>query len=360
MKTQVTKLNFDGTRLYVGIDTHKKSWTVSLCTNDLTLKTFTQDPDPDLLVKHLKKNYPKAEYQCAYEAGFCGFWIQKALTAKGVDCIVVNPADVPTTNKELTQKTDPRDSKKIARSLKNQELKPIYIPSDYSIESRGIVRLYYDKVKNYTRYKNKVKGLINFYGIAYPKEFIHQGSHWSKAFYQWLTGIELSQDNGTWYFQFYIQDCLKARDQVTMALQKVKELSENQVYSKQVKLLRSIPGVGLITAMTIITELEDVNNRFSNLDQLCSYIGLIPSTRSSGEKESTGEMTTRGNKYLKKIIIECAWMVIRHDPAMLQTFKSLTSRMNANKAIVRIARKLLARIRYVLNNQQPYQIRKVI
>ena len=360
MKPQVTNLNFEDTTIYVGIDTHKKNWKVALYTDQIALKTFTQDPNPGILVKYLNKNFPNANYQCAYEAGFCGFWIQKALTKKGVSCIVVNPADVPTTNKETSFKTDPRDCRKIARSLKNNELSPIYIPSNHGLEARGVVRLYHDMVKNYTRNKNKVKGLINFYGIEYPPEFGLATTHWSASFYKWLEHIELTQENGTWYFQFYAQECLRAKEQVKIALKKVKELSEQAYYEKHVGLLRSIPGIGLVTSMTILTELGDVKKRFKNLDQLCSYIGLIPTTRSSGEKENVGEMTQRGNKQLKKSIIESAWMAIRHDPALLQTYLRLKNKMNQNKTIVRVAKKLVARIMYVLVKEQPYEIRRVV
>ena len=76
----------------------------------------------DTLVKYLNTKYPKGEYQCAYEAGFSGFWAQEQLQAKGVNTIVVNPADIPTTDKERQFKTDKRDSKKIALTLRSGEL----------------------------------------------------------------------------------------------------------------------------------------------------------------------------------------------------------------------------------------------
>jgi len=135
MQKQGTKINFNGQNIYVGIDTHLKSWKVALYHDEIALKTFSQDPDPKLLVNHLRKNYPNANYQCAYEAGFSGFWLQKALTKQGIKCIVVNPADVPTTDKEKKFKTDKRDCRKIARSLRNKELDAIYVPSDEGLRT---------------------------------------------------------------------------------------------------------------------------------------------------------------------------------------------------------------------------------
>lgn len=358
MQTQVTKLNFEGKNIYIGLDTHKKSWKVSLYTDEIALKTFTQDPKPDLLVNYLSKNYPNATYYCAYEAGFCGFWIQKALTKKGVNCIVVNPSDIPTTHKEKEFKTDPRDCRKIARSLRGNELEPIYVPTDVGLGARNIVRLYHDTAKNLTRYKNKIKGLLNFYGIDYPVEFQQENTHWSNSFHSWLKQIEFNEENITWTFQYYVQEYLKAKEQKLLATRKVRKLSKEERYSKLVYLLRTIPGIGLITAMIILTEIENID-RFKNLDSLCGYIGIIPTTKSTGEKEKIGEMTNRGNKYIKSQIIESAWMAIRYDPALSQKYFELKCRMDGNKAIIRIAKKLVSRIMFVLVNQKPYEIRKI-
>jgi hypothetical protein len=71
--------------------------------------TFTQLPDPSVLVNYLTRNFPGATYHAVYEAGYSGFWIHDQLRGKGIDCIVVNPADIPTTDKERTGKTDKAD-----------------------------------------------------------------------------------------------------------------------------------------------------------------------------------------------------------------------------------------------------------
>jgi len=351
---QISKINFEGEKIYVGIDTHKKNWNVAIYHDDTALKSFRQEPSPKVLLDFLRRTYPGAEYNCAYEAGFCGFWVQKYLSENGVGCIVVNPADVPTNHKEKEFKTDPRDCRKIARSLRANLLEPIYIPTDEGLESRHVVRFYCDMSRNYTRYKNKVKAVLNFYGIEYPQEFKPAYSHWSNNFYRWLQSLELKSENGSWVLQSYVQECLRAKEQKRTATKKVRELSRSKRYKSLSALLRTIPGIGLITSMIILTEIEDIQ-RFQKLDELCSYVGLIPSTNSSGEKDIVGEITNRGNKFLKGAIIESTWMAIRHDPRLLHTFIRLKHRMEGNKAIVRVARKLLAKIMYVLINEKPYE-----
>jgi len=103
---QINKLDFSGQDIYIGVDTGKKSWKVTILTKDLEHKTFTQNPEPKALVTYLNKNFPKANYLCAYEAGYFGFWIHQKLTQLGVKCIVVHPADIPTKDKEKHNRND--------------------------------------------------------------------------------------------------------------------------------------------------------------------------------------------------------------------------------------------------------------
>ena len=111
--------------------------------------------------------------------------------------------------------------------------------------------------------------------------------------------------------------------------------------------------MGLVTAMTFLTEIEDVP-RFKTLDRLCSYIGLVPMTGSSGGSESVGGITKRQNKVLRSMVIESSWMAIRNDPALMLAYQKLVVRMSPSKAIVGIAKKMINRMRYVLKNQAPY------
>ena len=142
--------------------------------------------------------------------------------------------------------------------------------------------------------------------------------------------------------------------QITLKLtNQIELLSKTEKYEKNFDLLRTIPGIGQITAMTILTELENIG-RFNSLDKLCSFIGLVPSTNSSGDIERTGDITSRGHKVLRSALIESAWVAARVDPALAKRYNHYCKRMNANKAIIRIAKKLLSRIRYVLKNKQPY------
>jgi transposase len=178
-------------------------------------------------------------------------------------------------------------------------------------------------------------------------------SHWSKRFNIWLESIELTEESGKITLRSLIHQSKNLRASVLDLTKQMQKLSQTEAYQNDVKLLRSIPGIGILTAMTILTELETIL-RFGNLDQLCCFIGLVPSTNSSGEKEITGDITPRGHTILRNAIIESAWVAVRQDPVLLKSHLDYCKRMDANKSVIRIAKKLLSRIKFVLKNKQPY------
>jgi transposase len=353
MQTQSNKLDFNGQNIYVGLDVHLRSWKVTIMTDYITHKTFSQPPKTEALYNYLERNFPGGVYHSAYEAGFCGYWIHNKLVSLGIKSMVVNPADVPTTNKERVQKEDKRDSKKIARSLRNGELTPIFTPSIKTLEDRALLRTRSTVVKDLTRYKNRIKSFLYFHGIEVPESFAKPQSHWSKRFMNWLEVIELPEESGKMSLNALLVESKHLRVSVLDLTRQVRKLSETDNYKANAKLLRSIPGIGLITTMTILTELETIL-RFNNIDKLCSFIGLVPSTSSSGEKDRTGKITPRGNGILRSAIVESSWMAVRNDPALMMSYLEYCKRMEPNKAIIRIAKKLLNRIKYVLKNNQPY------
>jgi transposase len=354
MQTQVKKLDFTGQNIYAGIDVHKNNWKVSIYTDELFHKTFTQPPKPDILYNYLTKKFPNGTFYSVYEAGFCGFWIHDQLQALGINSVVVNPADVPTKDKEKKQKDDGVDSNKLARQLRSGDLEGIYIHNRYILEDRNLIRMRYTLSKELTRSKNRIKSLLYFYGIEIPEEYCRNSSYWSKRFFKWLENLKLTRTSGTESLQVLLEHCNEVRQKILRVTREIRKLSQEENYKKKVNLLRSINGIGLITSMVVLTEIDDIH-RFSNQDKLASYIGMINTNHSSGEKQIHGEMTNRGNKFLKSTIIESTWTAVRMDPVLILAFTKLSRRMDRNKAIVRIARKLLNRISYVLKNEVLYQ-----
>ena len=353
MQIQRNELNFKGQNIYIGIDVHKKDWTVCLFSEHLEHKKFTQPPTAEALQTYLHRNFPGANYYSAYEAGFCGYHVHKKLQAAGIENIVVNAADVPTTHKEKNNKTDKRDSRKLGRSLRAGELTGIYIPTRKTQEDRSLVRMRYTVRKDLSKIKLRIKALLNFYGIEHPERFSSPSKHWSCRYMEWLKTIPMEEESGLSTLESLISEVEAMRKVLLSVTRKIRALSRTGSYTKDFELLSGIPGIGLITGMSFLTEIEDIN-RFSSTDHLAAYVGLIPSCHSSGEKEINGIITSRAHKLMRDMIVESAWIAAQKDPALHLAFTKLCKRMDPNKAIIRTARKLLNRIYHTLKTKTEY------
>lgn len=354
MQDRSYKLDFTGKDIYSGIDAHLRSWKISIMVDGILCKTFSQDPKAGLLESYLQANYPGGNYYSAYEAGFCGFAPHRDLHKHGIKNIVVNPADIPTTDKEKKQKDDARDSKKIARSLHNNELEAIYVPSMDIEGLRSLVRYRKTLVKEINRYKYRTKSFLYYNGIKLPTELERGSKHWSKRYSFWLKALKLETEHSKMTLNSMIDTVEHLRGKLLEINRQLRNLEKQGEYSDAISLLRTVPGIALITSLTIITELENIE-RFRTLDKLSSYVGLVPRTNSSGEDEKVGNITSRSNRQLRSMLIESAWIAIRHDPALMMSYGKLCQRMEPNKAIVKIAKKLLSRIKHVLKNNEPYE-----
>jgi transposase len=353
MQAKSTTIDFNGQNVYAGIDIHLKSWKVTIMLGDREHKTFSQDPNAETLWNYLRKNFPGASYHSAYEAGFCGFNAHRELINFGVSNLVVNPSDIPTTDKEKKQKEDKRDSRKIARSLKNGELESIYIPSKGMEELRGLVRYRKTLVKEISRTKNRIKSILYFSGIIIPVVLDSASKHWSGKFTQWLKSVEMTTPYGNLVLAETLDTAEFLRKKLLRINRELRRIGCDSEHAPKLKLLQSIPGIGLITSITLLSEMEDIM-RFKNLNQLCSFVGLVPTTKSSGDKEKTGKITPRSNRFLRSGIIESAWIASSKDPSLAYSFNQLCKRMQPHDAIIRIAKKLLNRIRYVIKNETEY------
>jgi transposase len=344
-------IDFTGQDFFVGLDVHARQWRVTIRHDGMELKAFSMDPSPSVLARHMHQHYPGGCYHSVYEAGFCGFWIHRELTRLGFDNIVVHPADVPTSHKEKDRKTDLVDSRKLARELESRKLKGIYVLDQFHEQLRSLVRLRGKITANSTRVKNRIKGYLYLNGIPIlPRS---ECTHWSNRFIGWLESLELATPAGTGYLRLCIEELRYHRQQMTGVTTSLRTLTRSSDIKHIMRLLRSVPGIGFVTAITYYAELVDMD-RFSRGDRLAGFVGLVPSVSSSGTTEHVRGLTRRRNRYLRYLIIEAAWAAIRKDEALLYSFNQLTKRMKKQEAIIRIARKLLNRLRSVWRKGVPY------
>jgi transposase len=346
------KISFANAHFFIGIDMHRRNWKVTIRTDGIELKTFSMNPYPLELITYLHKHYPEGIYHIVYEAGFCGFWALRIFQQHNVDCIIANPADVPTTNKEKTNKSDPIDSRKLSREHENNSLHGIYIPTTEQEELRMLMRLRFRIVQSQTRVKNRIKGLLNSQGIHIPLRF-SGNSRWSHAFICWLESLPMNTTAGRFALLNLIAQLREIRQHNKNVLKQLRAESRKESIAPIMNTLQTVSGVAFITAMTLYTEIIDMK-RFTDENHLASFIGLVPSLRSSDDTIYANNLTRRRNSFLRTMMIESAWTAVREDPAMTLKFKELSKRMEAQNAIIRIARKLVRRIRHVWLTQEDY------
>jgi transposase len=351
--TKVNSLSFAGQTLFCGIDVHKKGWHVNLRCNEFELEDFRQSPSDASLLKHLHRRYPEASFSVVYEAGFSGFSLQRTLAESGVTCMVVNPADVPTSDKDHKRKSDRIDARKLSRELSNGNLSGIYIPPVAMEHARTLVRQRTKLVRDQSRCKSRIWHMLMFSGLSLGVQ--EEQKYWSRKFVESLRQLPCGSTSLRQALDLALEEYLLVRRLLSQATKAVRTLGQEPAYAPMVRLLRSIPGIGLVNAMVILTEIQDMS-RFSNLNKLCSYAGIVPDKSGSGERDTTKGITHRSNNYLRPSIVESSWVIIRKDPALLMAYKRYCKTMDPNKAIIKIARHLLNRIRFVMLKQQEYQV----
>jgi len=189
--------------------------------------------------------------------------------------------------------------------------------------------------------------------VSLPERFEKPGSHWSKAFIKWLKEDVRLLSSTRNSLDLLIRQVETIRMSLLEATKMMRNLSQMERYKRKFDLLMTVPGIGVAVSMCILTEVYDVK-RFHNENQFAAYLGLIPTSHSSGDKVAHGEMTFRGNKQLGPMIIEAAWITICKDAGLGSLYLRYKERMKPQEAIVRIARKLSNIIFAILKNEKEY------
>jgi transposase len=341
-----------GEELFVGIDLHKHRWHVTIRTADVEIFSNSIAGRWSELKKVLNR-YKGCRIHAVYEAGFLGFWLFDHLTQYGVDCIVTPPSLIPQEHGNRV-KTDRLDSRKLARLLAKGLLKGIWVPSAKERFHRQVIRRRRQLVGDRVRTQNRIKSELCFYGIDLPA----LRGPWTQVYFANLQRIKF---NNRWMQQSFNQlleqyEFLSA--QIDKQTQLLKQLAQLTLYRDRVKILCSIPGVGLLTAMEILLELQDFS-RFRRAEQLAAYVGLTPSQYSSADKIRMGRITGAGKNTVRRALVESCWQLIRKDKAMRKKYEQIKARAGGKRAIVAISRKLILCIRRLVLDNRPYEYEPV-
>jgi len=336
--------------IYIGMDLHKKTTSFCAMTKEGEILRECKVPTVSEEVEKFIKSFGKKENlkivlepvsQSGYYADF--------LESLDVEVHLAHPKRVKAIAFAKV-KTDKIDAKVLADLLRSNLLPESYhAPREIRLlkeKSRSRSSL----VEIRTQLKNKVHAILFRNAIVYPKTtlFTKQGR-------TWLEKLELSLE-----YRNHLNSNLKIIDSINHEIVSIeKDIKQTVEENESLRFLKTIPGVGHITALTILSEIGDIN-RFPDPRHLHSYAGLVPRVYASGENAKYGRITKEGSKFLRYVMIETAHhqlLLKRSLVGLKWYYQRIASRKNNQTAAVATARKLLTVVWKVLKEKRPYQER---
>jgi transposase len=359
------------------MDTHKKQHSVAVMYPGTSLpQQFTVNnsiKDMARMIKKIKQHAAGQIHAC-YEAGVCGFVLKRQLEALGCNCTVVAPSLVPVKPGERI-KTDRRDAIKLLGHFIAGQLTAVYPPNEQQEAARELTRCRQTAQENLKRIRHQLVKFLTRHGYIYT-----DGEHWTAKHNQWLRSLVFDLPDLREVFEMYYAEMQHCIQRLISLDKQLEQLAERPEYRRVVGLLRCFRGIDILSAVTLVTELFEFG-RFATPEQLMSYLGLVPSESSSGDKSHHGPITKTGNKRIRRLLIESSWhyhhrlgiskelerrrrgqpqwVIDIADQAMVRLHKRywrlLERGKSPNKAVVAVARELAGFIWAVLRE---YQLRK--
>jgi transposase len=314
----------------------------------------------EYLLNHVRKHFADQKIAFVYEAGPTGYGLYDGLAAHGYSCMIAAPSMIPRAPGNRV-KTNRLDSRGLSESLRGGQLKSIHVPSAVYRELRHLTQLRDTMVRQAAAHKQRIKALLLLEGIDFP--LAAAGSQWTlrvKAQLRKLScsgSVRFKLDQLLDSLEFTEKQVLSSTKEIRRFCREDAELSQSIAY------LMSVPGIGWIVASQLLARIGDWRE-IDNVRQLGSFLGLVPTENSTGDRVDRGSITRLGDGRLRSKLIEAAWSAIRQDTELREFYRSVCRRNPRGKgariAIVAVARKLSTRIYAVLKNQRPYIIREQV
>src|SRR5262245_56687538 len=287
---------------FVGIDAHKKDLVIAMMIGAKAAPVTWTVPNEAKAVRRLVRKLEReasGPIQVFYEAGPCGYALQRQMTTARVRCDVIAPALMPRKPGERV-KTNRRDARKLAGLGRAGRLTVVQPPTPADEAVRDLARARDNAREDLQRCRHRLGKLLLRRGLHYA------GRNWTKAHRRWVDSLPWTHAAE----RAVVDDYLLAIDHTEARLleldARVVEIAEPAPYREPVGWLRCFRGIDTRTAMVILAELHDFR-RFGSARALMAFIGLVPSEDSSGEKHRRGRITKMGNALVRRILVEASW-----------------------------------------------------
>lgn len=337
------------TEIVIGADVHTKKHVVSVKIGKAYSKAENIAPNKKSW-EALLRPYAACDVTVVYESGPNGFCLHDMLRplepmCRSLKVVMAPSSQIPAAPGSKRVKTDRRDTKRIIQAWEMRAFEPVAVPEPGQREERALTRLWDQLRKKINEVKNQIHGFLKNNGIAYPDET--ECKPWSDG---WIASIKAATKakSTTGHFvivlRAYLNELAALRKQEKDLRKRIVALGKEGRCAPVAQRLMELKGVGPLSAVRIACEVADFA-AFKNSDAFASYTGLVPGEHSSGDTVHHGHITKTGNRRLRHIFVECAWMWLRYDPEARRIFNRIRAgkRERTCLAIVALARKLAVR-----------------
>jgi transposase len=302
----------DASTSYVGMDVHKESVTVARLAPGQQVAEVWEVPNEPRAIRRLARKLLReaggGEVSCCYEAGSCGYVLQRQLRKEDVSCEVVAPSLVPHKPGERI-KTDRRDAKKLAFYWRSGMLSVVTPPSLAQEAVRDLVRCREDLRQDLQRSRHRLGKMLLRHGRVY-----REGNAWTGRHHQWLQELVWETPEQQRVFLEYRVSIEFLQERLRDLDRQLGEVASREPYREPVGWLRCFRGIDTLSAMILLAEVHAIE-RFDSPRRFMAYLGLVPGEHSSGGSERRTGITKAGNVHVRRVLVEAAWHY-RHHPGL--------------------------------------------
>lgn len=324
---------FEGQEIHVGVDVHKHSYSVAVRRADGACEAWVAPAKPYELV-HTLLGFATPIGSIAYEAGPTGFALARALDEAGLNCIVAAPNKIPRPVSPGS-KTDRLDCIKLAEYAAKDMLRSIAIPTRQEEAERSLLRRRFQLVDELKRTKLRIKSLLLSMGVEEPKGL----AKWSKQSVLDLSVIQL-EPVAKLTMDSHLRQLEWVQGELGEVMKSLRAVAQSDRHKGAVDRIMSVVGVGITVALAFRLELFRPE-RFNRQEEVTSYLGLAPTVRHSGDHSPRGRLVPVGQKRLRSLLVEAAWLWQGKVPEVKERYNALVARSGIpQKAIAAMARRL--------------------